>query len=789
MDRRHFIALSSCLPLCAGELLAGAASSPDGATAPSQASLLLSQRDPFSGLPMLQARYQRGARPSSDMPGSALSWRLTGDHGFAENSVSLLKSSATPDAAHAGRTWADFIAWALTFSWLRGFAGFDTHLQDEIAHHLLTGAEKVLALPDLSDASQASYHNYSLRYLSMAAFTLAASAPYPATAKRAAELLRRVDRAFSNILELTQLVTPEGSYHESMDYARITWVPLTLLAELWRTTTGFDPARCFGLFRNMGHSYLYKLMPDGTPSREGDNEYPVLDAYDSAVLGYAVHRFKDPYAAWLLRESGFVPKDKWTLPVLAFLWDDDQVRPRNPSLTEERELSRQKYFPGVGHLVMRTGWTPESTWIEFDCGPYFAKHQHLAQNHFTIYHKGCLAIDSGADYTDTESPHYLNYYRRTVAHNSILVFDPSEKFFWSENVLAAANDGGQRMDSSRFWNSVRSLGDWDHTRDLWDFAAMRVTDYVPGQYHYALGDATRAYSPEKLKLFTRELVYDLERNILYVFDRVATTRPELHKAWLLHGINEPDIEGAGSPDGAGATSFRNATSFRFHESDGELIVHALLPRERMVTRRGGQGFEFWTPGNEHGGAWGSGENWPLEPEGGSPLPSDQRLSTMWKKFWGPDFARIFPSNRQNVKPGSWRVEVSPATPNAEEAFLHVIEIGDWEARARQVELLDGVNVVGALVDGSGLLFAHGALPLLNGEVTLPGLPCASLLASGLDPNAIYEIRVTGPNIASSSKAAAPGIPLKTIRTRANGKGIARIELDNPGNVRLRISRT
>ena len=95
---------------------------------------------------------------------------------------------------------------------------------------------------------------------------------------------------------------------------------------------------------------------------------------------------------------------------------------------------------------MRNGWKPHSTWIEFDCGPYLAKHQHLDQNQVTIYHGGYLAIDSGADYTDSESPHYINYYRRTVAHNSILVYDLSEKFFWSQNLLPAANDGGQRKD-------------------------------------------------------------------------------------------------------------------------------------------------------------------------------------------------------------------------------------------------------------------------------------------------------------------------------------------------------
>ena len=123
-------------------------------------------------------------------------------------------------------------------------------------------------------------------------------------------MARKVPKGLTNILETTNVVSPDGSYHESMDYMRITWASLMLIAELQRTTTGVDPAQQFSVFRNMGTTYLYKLLPDGTPSREGDNEYPVLDSRDTAVLGYAINRFKDPYSAWLLRKSGFFP-NQW----------------------------------------------------------------------------------------------------------------------------------------------------------------------------------------------------------------------------------------------------------------------------------------------------------------------------------------------------------------------------------------------------------------------------------------------------------------------------------------------
>ncbi|MGC2197654.1 MAG: heparinase II/III family protein, partial [Terriglobales bacterium] len=518
-------------------------------------------------------------------------------------------------------------------------------------------------------------------------------------------------------------------------------------------------------------------------------EYPVLDSRDTALLGYAINRFKDPYSAWLLRKSGFFVK-QWVLPVLEFLWDDPEVTPRDPAEADEHELPRQRYFPGVGHLVMRDGWRSESTWIEFDCGPYFAKHQHLDQNQVTIYHRGYLAIDSGADYTDTESPHYLNYYRRTVAHNSVLVYDPAEKFFWSDNLLPAANDGGQRMDSARYWNTIRSCGDWNRTRDLWDLGSMRVMDYVPGQYQYAMGDASNAYSRDKVRRFTREIIYVAGHSVLFVFDRVVSMNPSFRKAWLLHGVSQPSVDQDGGKGVPGAQEFRNARTFRFVEGAGELRVHSLLPRERVVTRRGGSGHEFVAPGDDHGGAWGSGENWPLEPAEGAPLPEEPKLRRMWKLFWGEDFNRILSSNRKNVVPGGWRVEVSPSLPAEEDFFLHVFEIGDGgKMGQRRVELLDGVNFQGAALErGPIALFSSAGSAVAGGEVSLPDLSCESLILTSLQPESVYELNFGGPNVSASPAAVLPGVSAGTERIRTNSKGVLRVERRALGNLRLRIAR-
>ena len=324
--------------------------------------MLIAERDAFSGLPALRAKWAAGARPSEDLPGWALTWVLTGDDAAARRAVESLRADA-PDAHKGSDRYMRTVRRALAFDWLYAYPGFDPALKDAVAADLVAGAAKMLALQSLADPAQASYHNHTARELGLAVFALTAVEGHPSVEDRAAPLREQAQRAFDNILVTTDLVNPEGAYHESMDYMKITWAPLALMAELRRTTTGEDPARRFGVFRNMGPTYLYKVLPDGSTARDDDNEFPHLMALDNVVLGYAVHRFKDPFAAWMQRESGWLPKE-WEIPVLEFLWSDASVAPRDPAATTEAELPRARLSPAQGALLpaglslspSRTSW-------------------------------------------------------------------------------------------------------------------------------------------------------------------------------------------------------------------------------------------------------------------------------------------------------------------------------------------------------------------------------------------------------------------------------------------------
>ena len=753
--------------------------------------LLVGERDPLTGFDILRARYRAGARPSDDLAGWALTYLLTGDDRHARRAVEEMRRTRPPERA-GSRTYPDYVKWSLAFDWLYNYPGFDAALKDRVAGELVTAAEQMLQDQSIRDPGLAMYHNYPVRYLTLATFALAAVEGHPSVEAKATPMREHARKVLDHILDLTEFITPDGGYHESMDYQRITYAPMALLAELRRTTGDADPALRYGVFRHYTTTYLYKVLPDGTTARDDDNEFPFMRHQDNVVLGYAVHRFKDRHAAWILRESGWPASKDWLIPVTQFLWDDAAVTTLDPARSTEAQLSRHHLFRGIGHLVMRDAFGPDSTWIQFNSGPYLAKHDHLDQNHFIVYHKGYLATESGADYTDTESPHYLNYYRRTVAHNTMLIYKTGEKFFWAENLWPAANDGGQRMDSSRYWNTVRSREDFQRTRDLWATGEMEATYHAPGAYHYARGNATRAYHPSKVELFTRELVYTPTPNVLFVFDRVRSADPGYKKVWLLHGVNEPGVsaDAKGADVGHGGTAYANAPAFTYEEGRGRLRVHSLLPKEREVVKRGGPGWEFWTPGDEHGGAWGTGKNWPLDPPEGGPLPEDPYLRRMWKTFWGESFEKLLPSNTRAVVPAAWRVEVSPARPAREDLFLHVLEIGDrgGAARGPRVELVEGNNFAGALVEGAAIaIFAASDTPVRDGEVTIPDVATETLLVTGLEPHAKYELQLSGGR-AGWGGGLYQGVHKWEHTGAANGSGVLRVPFKGQRDGRLRVRR-
>jgi hypothetical protein len=73
-------------------------------------------------------------------------------------------------------------------------------------------------------------------------------------------------------------------------------------------------------------------------------------------------------------------------------------------------------------------------------------------------------------------------------------------------------------------------------------------------------------------------------------------------------------------------------------------------------------------------------------------------------------------------------------------------------------------------------------------VSLPDLACGSLIVTSLEPDAMYELSFSGPNVSLSPTSVLPGILADRVRLRANSKGVLRLEARGLGNLRLRVAR-
>lgn len=498
-------------------------------------------------------------------------------------------------------------------------------------------------------------------------------------------------RVFERFVPPKQFMYPARMHHQGSHYTsyRSQW---ELLATLMLARAGWP--ELYGLDQQHVLDWmLYARRPDGQTLRDGDthsNNRPlgVYDARAARSFFLAGNHWGNPfYKQEFLRAfptlQPAAPSGNQTItPVEWLVFNDPQLAGRPFT-----ELPLTQFFPSPkGAMIARTGWDDglDSPSVVVECKInewYFANHQHLDAGAFQLYYRGALATDSGyyqaaINITDTPensgssgygSLHDVNYHKRTIAHNALLVFDPAEKFEttrWKK--FAISNDGGQRFPNR--WEEPATQGIFTDPKNRYRIASVlghgAGPDAARPAYSYLKGDLRDAYS-EKITAYERSFVFlplaDPARPAaLVVFDRVESARPELRKAWLLHGLEEPELAGQ-------RIVFRD----RRPGYRGKLTCDTLLPRagDTTFTPVGGPGREFFV----------NGVNYPalLRPEGSN-------------------------------EGGGWRVEVSPTTPRRLDHFLHVLQVGDHsptETAPLASELIETPTHAGARLADRVVLFA------------------------------------------------------------------------------------
>jgi hypothetical protein len=293
-----------------------------------------------------------------------------------------------------------------------------------------------------------------------------------------------------------------------------------------------------------------------------------------------------------------------------FLWRDTTVKKGDLQGFKLSHIS-----VGPGYVYARSSWDEDATYFFFKCGDRFTAHQHLDVGHFLIYKHEELAGDGG-HYDSFGSRHDVNYHLRTIAHNTILLYDPSESWPGIRAGSVLGNDGGQSHAWPHHNGAISDPAEWRKGRHLYDIADIAAFE-DQGTYVYIAGDCTRAYSSNKLAYFTRQIVF-LRPGTFVIFDRVHAKAPGFKKTWLLQAMKVPV-----QTDGRLVVT----------NGKGRLFVQTLLPNKPQVRLICGS--ELYSYGGQK-----------------------------------------FPPARQTGPAPECRIEVSPSEPNLRDYFLHVLTATD-----------------------------------------------------------------------------------------------------------------
>ncbi|RUT73625.1 T9SS type A sorting domain-containing protein [Ancylomarina longa] len=304
----------------------------------------------------------------------------------------------------------------------------------------------------------------------------------------------------------------------------------------------------------------------------------------------------------------------------------------------------------TGLAVSRTSWEDDATMLWFYCAPSKrADHEHRDNNTFTIIRDKPLILDAGF-YDSFGTSHYNNYYSRTIAHNSVCVYDASETY--RNFGKTVSNDGGQ-IESDRLENLNDVFSD-DHKRGKW-------IRYASGEdYSYQVADAADSYQADKLDRFERRVLFHKPDRVL-VLDHIHllyTQSNERKAKYINHFVNRPEISGKIiNTQVADHILTYNGRDYKTTNGKGSLAIRTLLPESTTTTLIGGSNYEYWVDGTNY--------------------PPDRNIDLV------------------NEHPGFWRIEVEPTNVQENLTFLHTIKIGDNKNPASSGgKLISNANTIG-----------------------------------------------------------------------------------------------
>jgi|GEM_PF-169848 len=479
---------------------------------------------------------------------------------------------------------------------------------------------------------------------------------------------------------------------------------------------------------------IYNRRPDGSVMNEGDNYWMYTYNrnwywhFDRIYIALMATICDDP-----------VLQEEANRTLISFQTTDEAILDyllRNPNAGQTTGVDKNgvattsalpltAYWGGwFPSMTARTGWYNSRT-IQPDADVVIAtmqmptynvgNHQHQDIGSFQLYYKGMLAIDSGI-YDDYGLAHDLDYHKRSIAHNTVTVYDPAETFFYY-NTNQRINDGGQRLPNN--WREMRTIDEMVDPSKGYEVSKVLGYDFGGGAspadaplYSYLSGDLDLAYT-SKVSAYKRSMVFlNLEQAgvvgdipaAFIVYDTVSSSNEDFRKAWLLHSEEQPDIQGTRTTiernPRPGGTAVVNGDVVNYDATNysGQLVNDTLLPASHNIIPIGGPGHEFDVKGVN------------IVPTGKS-QPEDRNSDTY----------------------GQWRIEIVPTVKNKTDEFLNVMQVMDIGDTALDTTSLTPVlgEVVGANIANIDVYFGKTTAPISHPITVEASADAEHLLITGL----------------------------------------------------------
>lgn len=431
-------------------------------------------------------------------------------------------------------------------------------------------------------------------------------------------------------------------------------------------------------FEQVPYSWLYMHRPDGKFYSIGDdasigwNPYNALSAWPSFMAGnlFGSAKIKGEFkkGRGTVTQNSFAgtyyTNYKAFNSVLWLLLNDPNVS----FDTGRTDMPRSRYFASPnGMIIANSKWDYNTTNPSLSTAAsalmkigevYGGNHDHLDAGSFQLYYKGILASGSGT-YSHYGDSHDKNYFKRTIASNTLTIYNSSESF---GGMNPDSNDGGQLWNQSE----IPTFESWRNG----SFDRGEVLDHAIAEdnsYSYIRGDITKAYSSAKASNVQRAMAFIStdDSNIsafMAVYDKMSSVNASLKKTFILHSQTEPSISGKTATVVNTGAAYNGTGNY-----GGKMTVNSLLPQNASITKVGGSSAAYSV----------NGTNYPAS------------------------------SVDQHSEPGWGRIEISPASSNINDDFLTIMTVSDADNQTVVTpELISGASLTGAKVQNKVVLFSN-----------------------------------------------------------------------------------